>query len=405
MARPRDSGKYVSVSTRLAALLAAASTITVACTGTTSAPQVGTPDATTPPPLTVEVVADGLEHGWDIGFLPDGRVLVTQRPAQIALVSGTAPGSTVSQVEADLSDVYIRGESGLMGLVVHPDFATSRRFTTCLAHQENGRAVDVRLVTWELSPDGNSARRVVDPLLAGLPLNPSGRHAGCRLELAADGSLLVGTGDSARNGVPQDRTNLGGKVLHIDLATGEPAPGNPFADSPDPRERLVWTYGHRNVQGLALRPGTEQVFSAEHGPDRDDEVNLLRPGGHYGWAPVGDPTGYDESVPMTDTRRFPDAVPAVWSTGNPTLALCAVEFLSGPTWGDLDGMLVATSLKGKRLVLLDLDQSGAVRQVVTPPELNDRYGRLRAARLGPDGALYLTTSNGHDDRLLRVTRS
>ena len=184
----------------------------------------------------------------------------------------------------DLSGVYARGEGGLMGLVVHPDFAQSRLFTTCLNFSEGGTPVDIRLVTWRLSDTGTSAEKVKD-LLTGLPRNVSGRHSGCRPTLAADGALLVGTGDTADGRIPQDLTSLGGKVLRIDLPTGEGLADNPFADAADAHQRRIYTYGHRNVQGVAVRPGTGQVFTAEHGPAVDDEVNLLTSGGNYGWDP------------------------------------------------------------------------------------------------------------------------
>ena len=121
----------------------------------------------------------------------------------------------LAMVRADLDDVIVSGEGGLMGMVVHPDFASSRLFTTCQTHEEGGDAEDVRLVTWRLSADGRSADRVRN-LLTGLPIS-SGRHSGCRPTLAEDGALLVGTGDVARASLPQDRTSLGGKVLRLDL--------------------------------------------------------------------------------------------------------------------------------------------------------------------------------------------
>ncbi|WP_199441273.1 PQQ-dependent sugar dehydrogenase [Umezawaea beigongshangensis] len=374
--------------------------LTAAC-----APQAtgGTAPSSAPVPrgLLVEEVAGGFEHAWDVGVLPDGRMLVTQRPGRLALVDG----DRVSQVAADFGDVLVRGEGGLMGMAVHPDFATSREFTTCQTHQEGGTAVDVRLVTWQLSEDGTSARRVADPLLGGLPVNPGGRHSGCRPTVAPDGALLVGTGDAADGSAPQDRSGLGGKVLRIDLETGGAAEGNPFADSADEDERRLLAFGHRNVQGVAVRPGTGQVFTSEHGPDVDDEVNLLRPGGNSGWDPSrgGTAGGYDESVPMTDAERFPDAVPAVWSSGRPTEATCDLAFLTGERWGELEGTLAVTALKGSKLLLFALDEAGAVRSVTIPEELDGTYGRLRAARSAPDGALYVTTSNGSDDKLLRIT--
>ncbi|MFD1148411.1 PQQ-dependent sugar dehydrogenase [Saccharothrix hoggarensis] len=346
------------------------------------------PGTTAPEGLKVEVVVSGLSHPWDVGFLPDGRMLVPQRPGRIALVDG----GRATDVEADLGDVAARGEGGLMSLVVHPDFAASGLFTTCF-----NTSADVRLVTWRL--DGAKATRVKDPLLAGRPANPSGRHSGCRMALDRDGNLLVGTGDTARGAVAQDRASLGGKVLRIDLATGEGVPGNPFGDR-------IYTYGHRNVQGVAVRPdGT--VFTAEHGPDVDDEVNVLKPGGNYGWDPSrgGTVGGYDEDVPMTDLDRFPDAVPAVWSSGDPTEAICDAAVLVGGQWGDLDGVLAVTALKGAKVLLFTITAEGGVGAVATPSELDGTHGRLRGAELGPDGALYVTTSNGDDDKVLRITRN
>jgi glucose/arabinose dehydrogenase len=369
-----------------------------------SAGQAGgsAPSAPAPSGLRVEQVASGLVHGWDVGFLPGGQILVTERPGKLALVSG----GKVTDVRADFSDVLVKGEGGLMGVVVHPDFATSRKFTTCQTHEENDRAVDIRLVTWQLSQDGTSAERVKNPLLGGLPVNPSGRHSGCRPTLAHDGSLLVGTGDTANASIAQNRQSLGGKVLRLDLNTGDAAPGNPFADASDAAERRIYTYGHRNVQGVAPRPGSDQVFTTEHGPTADDEVNLLRAGANYGWDPSrgGTVGGYDEDVPMTDLRRFPDAVPAVWASGSPTDAISGAAFLAGPNWHDMNGVLAVTALKGAELLLFTLTADGKVESVSVPPELKGRYGRLRAARLGPDGGLYVTTSNGTDDVLLRITR-
>ncbi|GAA5138708.1 PQQ-dependent sugar dehydrogenase [Pseudonocardia adelaidensis] len=372
---------------------------------TTTAPAGVAPARTGVPELQVEAVASGLSHVWDIGFLPDGEALVTERGGRIALLSGIGPGATDRDVNADLSDVYVRGEGGLMGMVVHPDFAESRRFTTCQTHMEKGTATDVRLVTWELSADGTSATRVADPLVGGLPINSSGRHSGCRPTIAPDGSLFVGTGDTARATVAQDLNSLGGKVLHVDLDTGGPAPGNPFADAQNPAQRLIWTYGHRNVQGVAVRPGSGEIYTAEHGPRTDDEVNRLEPGANYGWDPSqgGRVGGYDESVPMTDLQRFPDAVPAMWSSGSPVEAISGAAFLSGPQWGDLDGALAVGALRGEKLVLMTIGPNGAVADVSTPAPLDGTFGRLRAVRLGPDGALYVSTSNGDDDQVLRVT--
>ncbi|MBP2340767.1 glucose/arabinose dehydrogenase [Saccharothrix coeruleofusca] len=373
---------------RLAGFAAAALMITAGsaagCTAEPStggsAPTVSAPGASTGSDsgsgkgLAVETVASGLTHPWEVGFLPDGRMLVTQRPGKISLVAD----GRVTDLDADLTDVVARGEGGLMGLVVQGE----NRFTTC-----HNTAQDVRLVTWELT--GTTAKRVADPLLAGLPANPSGRHSGCRLALDRDGTILAGTGDTARAAVSQDRSSLGGKVLRIDPESGQ---------------ATVYTYGHRNVQGVAVREDG-MIFTAEHGPDVDDEVNVLREGANYGWDPSrgGTVGGYNEEVPMTDLERFPDAVRAVWSSGRPTEALSDAVFLSGERWGDLDGVLAVTALKGSKLLLFTVTPEGGVHSVAVPPELDDTFGRLRGAELGPDGALYVTTSNGTDDKVLKLT--
>ncbi|WP_308819506.1 PQQ-dependent sugar dehydrogenase [Pseudonocardia alni] len=360
--------------------------------------------------LAPVVVAGGFSHVWSVGVLPDGRALVTERDGRLSLLASLDPGTAVTPVAADLGDVFARGEGGLMGLAVHADFATSNRFTTCQTHAENGSPVDVRLVTWTLSADGATATRVADPLVGGLPIASGGRHSGCRVAVDDTGALVVGTGDAAMPATPQDLTSLGGKTLRVDPATGGPAAGNPFADAADPAQRLVYTSGHRNVQGVAVEPGTGRVFTAEHGPTRDDEVNLLRPGGNYGWDPSqgGTVTTYDESVPMTDRDRFPDAVPAVWASGSPPEALAGAAFLDGAAWGQRNGMLAVAALRGQKLLLMRVGPEGtdgAVSDVEIPAALDGDSGRLRGVYAVRGGPLLVTTSNGDDDRILRIDPS
>jgi len=151
-----------------------------------------------------------------------------------------------------------------------------------------------------------------------------------------------------------------------------------------------------------VRPGTDQVFAVEHGPDRDDEVNLLREGANYGWDPDGGGS-YDESVPMTDPE-IEGAVPAVWSSGDPTLATSGAAFVTGEQWGSYDGLLLVGLLKAQGVLALRLDAAGALQEEFRLPELEGRYGRIRSVLQGVGGALYLTTDNGGgDDVLLRVT--
>lgn len=344
-------------------------------------PPAGSSSAAAAPALDVSVVLDGLDHPWDVVRAGDGTLLVDERSGGFTAV---LPDGTVRDVAADLGDLFADGETGLMGLALDPGFEAGRRFYSCQGSTDG----EIVVLAWTAAPDWSSATRVADPLVGGIPLNErSGRHGGCRLAFAPDGTLLVGTGDTADGAVAQDPRSLGGKVLRVDPATGE---------------RQIWTLGHRNVQGLAVRPGTDQVFSVEHGPDRDDEVNLLREGGNYGWDPDGGGS-YDESVPMTDPA-IDGALPAVWSSGEPTLATSGATFVTGPEWGAYAGLLLVALLKDQGVLALRLDDAGAVQEQFRLPELDGQHGRIRSLTQGTDGALYATTDNGGGtDRLLRVT--
>jgi aldose sugar dehydrogenase len=369
-------------------LLAGALLLTACSGGNSDEPAAAGPAAPTTeappgaPALEVEVVADGLDHPWDVVQAPDGTLLVDERSGGFTAV---LPDGGVREVRADFGDLYAQGETGLMGLALDPDFAQNRRLFSCQGVTD-GPSIEV--VAWTVTEDWSAATREADPLLAGIPANErSGRHGGCRLEFGPDGDLLVGTGDNAVGSHPQDPDSFGGKVLRIDPGSGDAE---------------IWTLGHRNVQGLAVRPGTDQVFSVEHGPDVDDEVNLLEPGGNYGWDPDGG-GGYDESVPMTDPD-IPGAVPAVWSSGDPTIAPSGGTFLAGEEWGGYAGLLLIGVQKDTGVLALRLDDEGRLVEQFRIPELEDSYGRIRTPQLGTDGALYLTTDNGDDrDLLLRVT--
>jgi glucose/arabinose dehydrogenase len=157
------------------------------------------------------------------------------------------------------------------------------------------------------------------------------------------------------------------------------------------------TYGHRNVQGLAQRRG--QIWSVEHGSYRDDEVNLVRPGGDYGWEPG---PGYDESVPMTDRSLPGRQRVARWSSGRPTLATSGAAWVRGRGWGRLEGTLAVAALKSSQVLFMKFSRRGELRWVRRPAALQ-RFGRLRSVTNAPGGALLVTTSNGSDDRVLRVS--
>jgi aldose sugar dehydrogenase len=369
----------------------------------TAPPTAPSTAPSTVPALQVEVLARGLDHPWDVAQAPDGTLVLDERSGGLTAV---LPDGRVQPIDADFDDLFVEGETGLMGLALDPAFADDRRLYTCQGVQDGGSgAPGVEVIAWTVAEDWSSAERVADPLIGGIPVNDEiGRHGGCRVEFGPDGALYVGTGDTAVGTTPQDLGTPAGKVLRADPATGQPLPDNPFVAPDDGADDLIWTYGHRNVQGLAVRPGTDQVYSVEHGPTRDDEVNLLQPGGNYGWDPVGQGR-YDESVPMTDLQ-LAGAVPAVWASGDERVAPSGATFLEGDRWGSLDGLLVVGALRGERVVALRLDEAGTLVEQFPLPGFDGGYGRVRTPQLGNDGALYLTTDNGDgEDQLLRVTPS
>lgn len=311
----------------------------------------------------VTVLATGLEIPWGIAFLPDGDALVTERnSARILRVpAGGGPPTEVQQ----LSEVDGDGEGGLLGIAVPPTYARDQLVYVYYSTADDNRIARMRL--------GQPPR----PIVTGIPR--SGIHNGGRLVFGPDGYLYAGTGDASGRGNSQDRNSLGGKILRM-TPDGQPAPGNPFGT-------LVWSYGHRNVQGLVFdRAG--RLWASEFGQNRFDEINLIQPGKDYGWPVVEG---------ASDDPRF--AAPLVtWPTSD---ASPSGVTIAGST-------LYVAALRGERLweVPLDGDRTG------TPhAELQGRYGRLRAVQLAPDGSLWILTSNrdgrgdpvGEDDRILRLT--
>ena len=350
------------------------------------------------PQIHVEQLVSGLSIPWGIAFAPDGTMLFTERARKLSV---RLADGTVRNVTADLSDVMVASEIGFMAIVVDPGFATNRRFYTCQGHTGD----KVQVIAWTMNAGYTEATRVADPLVDGTP--GSGRnHSGCRLRFGPDGYLWIATGDAVTGSAPQSLTNLGGKVLRVVASTGAGAPGNPFSA---PNSPLIYTYGHRNPQGLALRPGAGgQMWLVEHGPAFDDEINLLTAGGNYGWDPAPENSqstpGYNESTPMTDLEKFPSAIEAKWSSGNKSLAASGGIFLEGAWWGPWDGRLSVASLKDKTLRVLEFSPSGDLLSEISVSKLKTAYGRLRTPMMGPDDALYVSTSEGNGaDKILRVT--
>lgn len=348
--------------------------------------------ADTVPTLSVSTVLSGLHRPWDLAFTPGGGMLFTERSGPIRF--RVANTGQVRQL-ARPADAVEQGEGGMMGVAVDPAFRSNRRVYTCFLSNRSG-SLDVRLVRWRIN---EAVTALVDraDIVTGIPVS-SGRHSGCRPRFGPDGRLWIGTGDAATPTVPQDPRSLGGKVLRVDT-DGRGVPGN----APAPFDPRIYSYGHRNVQGIAFSPGGKP-YAIEHGTSRDDEVNLLVAGGNYGWdpRPLSGALFYDESRPMTDTTRHPGARRAVWTSGSTTIAPSGGTFLSGPQWGGWGRSLAMAVLKGQQLRVVRFGPTGTTVDTQWV-RVTDR-GRLRVAVLNPNGYLYVAT-DADPGSILRVIPS
>ncbi len=335
------------------------------------------------PVLSVEVLAEGLSHPWDLVETEPGSYLFTQRPG---ILSRLKQGRVTTV--AAVPDVAARGEGGLTAITVDTNFSENRYLY--LAYNTNKNGSPEVVITRFVLTESDELKDGID-IVTGIPAIESGRHSGARMAMGKDGVLWITTGDAATGTTPQDPQSLGGKVLRIN-GDGEPVEGNleaPF----DPR---IFSYGHRNVQGLVLFDEPldgNYGYTAEHGPSVDDEINRLIPG-NFGWDPN---PPYDESVPMTDLEAYPDAIEALWSSGDRTVAASDLAILAGSEWGAYENCLALTTLKDQKLMLIHPDQPEAPLVF-----LENEYGRLRASYLGSDGNLYLTTDHKTGGQILRI---
>ena len=324
-----------------------------------------------PVEVQTSVLATNLEAPWDVAFLPDGNALLTERDSgRVLSVSPSGETEEVQTLPADGS-----GEGGLLGLALSPDYEDDGLVYAYYTTAEDNRVVRFRL--------GDEP----EPILTGIPVNTY--HNGGRISFGPDGMLYVGTGDAGNTASSQDPNALGGKILRINPDGSVPA-DNPFPDNP------VYSYGHRNVQGLAW-DAEGRFYATEFGQNTYDEVNLIEPGQNYGWPNVegegGEAQGYVDPI-------------STWATSEASPSGATVLTAGGiPQW---QGDFFMAALRGERLWRLDLDQNGAVagREEL----LTGQAGRLRHVAQAPDGSLWILTNNRDgrgspipdDDRILRL---
>jgi glucose/arabinose dehydrogenase len=326
----------------------------------------------------VETMLTGLEVPWSLTFAPDGRLFVTERPGRVRIA--TVGGG--SELALTLDGVFTQGEAGLLGLALDPAFSQNGLVYLYYSATVSGGAVN-RIVRYR-EVNSRLAERVV--LLDNIPAATI--HDGGRLRFGPDGLLYATAGDAAIPNFAQDVASLGGKILRLNR-DGTSPPDNRFSS-------LVYTYGHRNPQGLDWHPTSGDLWAVEHGATGNDEVNAIRAGLNFGWP----------SIEGADT--IPGMEPPV-TFYNPAIAPSGASFYRGQRFPQFAGNLFVATLRGTHLLRLTVDAAG--RRVTAQERLLEgTYGRIRDVISGPDGNLYFCTNNrdgrgsaaADDDRVLRL---
>ena len=311
--------------------------------------------------VQVQVVVTNLEIPWSMAFAPDGRLFVTERPGRVRIVN--MAGGT-SELAVTLDDTFAQGEAGTLGLVLDPDFASSRFVYVYYTARAGSGAVN-RVVRYR-EVGGRLGERAV--LLDGIPADTI--HDGGRIRFGPDGLLYVSTGDASTQSLSQSLGSLAGKILRINKDGTTPG-SNPLG-SP------VFSYGHRNPQGFDWHPATGELWGSEHGSTGNDEINVIRAGANYGWPTI------QASQTMTGM-----ITPVTFF--NPAIAPSGASFFRGRAIPQFENNLFVATLRGVHLLRLRLDASGRI--AAQERLLDQRYGRIRDVIAGPDGFLYFSTNN------------
>ena len=328
----------------------------------------------------LQVVATCLNHPWSIAFLPNGSYLVAMRSGEVRRVSREGK---VSSPLAGLPDSYVASQGGYFDIALDPEFATNNRIYLSFAYgtsEQNG----TRIVRGVLR--GNSVEEVT-PIFTTSPLKDTPVHYGGRLQFLPDGTLLMTTGDGFEyREAAQDRFNLLGKIVRIH-SDGSIPRDNPFADG-DQGHPAVWSYGHRNPQGLALDSASGRIYAHEHGAMGGDELNLITPDTNYGWPAVTKGINYSGAY-VSPLRSAPGVAEPVtyWSRSVGTSGLTIYTGNSFPAWRDA---LFLGTLVDEDVRMIRLEDGVLVDEQIMFSEIKER---IRDVRTGPDGLLYLLTDS------------
>ncbi|MBN2480996.1 MAG: PQQ-dependent sugar dehydrogenase [Bacteroidales bacterium] len=333
-------------------------------------------------------VATGLDTPWEILWGPDNHIWITERPG---FVSRLNPENSKHDYLLTIQDVHEESESGLLGMVLHPDFPGTPYVYLVYNYYSGG--IRERIVRYRYT-----GTVLVEPfvLLEGIP--GARNHNGSRLVIDGDYKLYVTTGDAGNGSSAQDLSSLNGKILRMNL-DGSVPDDNPVAGS------YIWSWGHRNPQGLVLT-SDGRLFSSEHGPNNDDEVNLIEKGGNYGWPEVH---GFCDTPSEKAFCNSYDMIEPLY-TWTPTLAVAGIDFYESDMISAWKNSILITNLKASELISLSLDDGGQTVQTVST-WFDNWFGRLRDLCISPDGRVFLAVSNrdgrgspdAGDDRIVQIS--
>ncbi|KAF0238124.1 MAG: quinoprotein glucose [Prolixibacteraceae bacterium] len=343
--------------------------------------------------LKTRTVATNLDTPWEIIWGPDNFIWVTERMGKISRINpSTGAVSEVIQI-ADAREV---GEGGLLGMAIDPDFSANNFFYVGYNYYASGNIYREKIVRFTYNPATGKAG---SPIILLDNIDAASTHNGCRMVISPDKKLIFTTGDAQVTSKSQDVKSLNGKTLRINLDGTVPA-DNPFPGSP------VWSWGHRNPQGLAFSPDGKILYSSEHGSNTNDEVNIIQKGRNYGWPQV---QGFCDNSGETAFCRDSNVVEPI-QAWTPTLAVAGMVFYNSDLIPEWKNNLLVTSLKSSRLTALQLNESGTSVLKATDYFTNV-FGRLRDVCISPDGKVYIAVSNRDgrgsprtdDDKIVELT--
>ena len=341
--------------------------------------------------LAVETFASGLSHPWAFAFLPDGRLLVTERPGRMRIVD---KDGKLSPALPGVPKVFASGQGGLHDVVLDRGYAENHTIYFCYADPVSGGA-RTSLARARLVDEGTPRLDDVKVIFRQEGPLSSGNHFGCRIVQAGDGNLFLSMGDHfSPHNEAQNLGNHIGKLIRV-RPDGSVPSDNPFVGRSGAKPE-IWSYGHRNSQGLAMDPASGKLWEQEHGPRGGDEINLIEKGKNYGWPVIGYGIDYSGAKIHESTQKNGMEQPAWYWV--PSIAPSGLTFYTGSLFPAWRGNLLAGALAGQALVRLTLDGDKVVKEERMLQPLRER---IRDVRQGPDGALWLATDSSAG-RILRV---